>query len=489
MGIALADQCGRFVVVDLNWGELSPHDAAYIYFGRSATTSTVLSCSVIAAEDGNPLNITVSEVIEYLQRRLHISDMFTARLVRLPGDIAMPYWTRERHRDLAEHITVHAAGLTWTSVQQVLSSLADAPVRTDRPLWSLDVVPDIPDYPHTDGMVTVVAIRLHHAAIDGVSMATVLSAICRDDITPETLHRLLPPREHPRHRHLMRAVARVPLSWTRFAIAIGTTMGTKGESTSLPVRKQWPITRFNTGFTGPRTTTVFEMDLEDVRAMKRTVPGATVNTVLLSVIGDAVIRYLDEHGEHPPRLSALAPMSTRAIAGTRDAPSRGSNQFTPLVIDLAVDETDPTLRLQQITHASNEEKSRAAVHTSDRNGPLLETAPPALLRLLGALTRRQHRRRPTPAAAIANIVVSNVYNPNPSRTVFGHRIVSGFGIQPLTPLSTLAHAASTRDDNISISITTDRAVMPDLDRYRQILHTTYLDHRNALLGDQRNRAM
>ena len=472
-------------MVDSRWGELSPHDAAYIYLGGSATTSTVLSCSVIAAEDGGPVDIKLAEVIEYVLPRLHLSDMFTARLVRLPGDIAMPYWTRHAHFDVTEHLTVHPAGLTWTSVQQVLSSLADAPVNTDRPLWSFDVLPNIPGYPSAQGLVTLVAIRLHHAAIDGVSMATVLAALCREDIGTDTLHQLLPNREHRRRRHLMRAIVGLPLTWIRFLTAIGSTLRARRKSPPSTVGKQWPVTRFNTGFTGPRATTLVEMDLEDLRAMKRTVPGATVNTVLLSVIGDAVIRYLDEHDEHPPRLSALAPMSTRAIVGTRDTPSRGSNQFTPLVIDLAADEPDPTRRLQHITDASNQERTRAAALTSNTTAPLLETAPPALLRLLGWLTRRlQQRRRAVPAAATANIIVSNVYNPNPSRTVFGHRIVSSFGVQPLTPLSTLAHAASTRDGTISISITTDRTVMPDLDRYSHLLHTTYVEHRDALLAHQ-----
>ena len=474
---------------DLRWGELSPHDAAYIYLGGSATTSTVLSCSVIAAEDGSPITITTEEIIEYVSSRLHLSDMFTARLVRLPGDIAMPYWTRDEHFDVTKHVTAHTSGLTWTSVQQVLSSLADAPVNTDRPLWSMDVLPNIADHPNFDRLVTVVAIRLHHAAIDGVSMATVLSAFCRNDIAADTLHRVLPTGEHSRHRHLARAVIRLPMTWTRFVTALYRTIRTRGQSAPSPVGKNWPVTRFNTGFTGPRATTVVDMDLQDVRAMKRTVPGATVNTVLLSVIGDAVTRYLDEHKERPSRLSALVPMSTRTITDARDAPSSGSNQFTPLVIDLAIDDGDPTRRLQQTTHASDQEKSRAADLTSSPNPPLLDTAPPALLRVLGALTRRQHRRQATPTAAIANIIVSNVYNPNPSQTVFGHRIISGFGIQPLTALSTLAHATSTRDDTISISITTDHTVMPDLDRYCELLHTTYLDHRDALLSHDNNRAM
>ena len=53
-------------MVDSRWGELSPHDAAYIYLGGSATTSTVLSCSVIAADDGGPLGIAAADVVDYV---------------------------------------------------------------------------------------------------------------------------------------------------------------------------------------------------------------------------------------------------------------------------------------------------------------------------------------------------------------------------------------------------------------------------------------
>ena len=471
-------------MVDSTWGELSAHDAAYIYFTGAATESTVLSCMLIAATDGRPLAVTADEVRDYITPRLKASDMFVARLVRLPGDIGTPYWTRQVQLNLDDHITVHNAGMTWSSAQQTLSSIADAPVLTDRPLWSLDVLPDVVDHPDNSGVVTVVAVRLHHAAIDGMSMAAVMSALCNEKIPTETIHHLFPARERPWITHLVRAGVRLPLAWIRFLVALGHTVVSRPRAHSVAL-KHWPATRFNTGFTGPRATTMYEMKLDEVRAMKRRVPGATVNTVLLSVIGDAVTRYLAEHDERPQTLSALAPMSTRAIDNGREAPTSGSNQFTPLVIDLSINEPDPVRRLRLITDASNQEKNRAAQMTASATAPLLEVAPAALLRMLGWLTRRQassHARRPPPAPATANIIVSNVYNPNPSQTIFGHPIINGFGIQPLTPLSTLAHAASNRDNTISISITADRSVMPDLDRYRQLLHITYTDHRAALQG-------
>jgi WS/DGAT/MGAT family acyltransferase len=465
------------------WGQLSPHDAAYVYFAGAATDSTVLSCSVIAANDGRPLGITAADAREYILPRLTASDMFKARMVRLPGDIGMPYWTRHDHLDVDDHIKVHNPGITWSSAQQMLSSIADAPVLTDRPLWSLDVLPDVVDHPDRDGVVTMVALRLHHAAIDGISMAAVIAAVCHDDIPTDTIHHLLPARERTQLSHLVNAIVHAPLTWLRFLAALGRTVYSRPRATHSVPLKDWPATRFNTGFTGPRATTTYEMDLDEVRAMKRSVPGATVNTVLLSVIGDAVTRYLTEHGERPQTLSALAPMSTRAVVGGREAPTSGSNQFTPLVIDLSIDEPDPIRRLRLITDTSDREKKRAALSTSSDSAPLLELAPAALLRLLGWLTHRQASRRarkPPPTRATANIIVSNVYNPNPSRTIFGHQIVSGFGIQPLTHLSTLAHAASTRNGIISISITADRSVMPDIDRYKQLLHTTFTEHQAAL---------
>jgi diacylglycerol O-acyltransferase len=345
-------------MVDNTWGELSAHDAAYIYFTGAATESTVLSCMVIAATDGRPLAVTADDVRDYITPRLKASDMFGARLVRLPGDIGTPYWTRHAHLDLDDHITVHNPGMTWSSAQKMLSSIADAPVLIDRPLWSLDVLPDIVDHPDSSGVVTVVAVRLHHAAIDGMSMAAVMSAICSEKIPTETIHRLLPARERSWISHLVRAGVRLPLTWIRFLVALGQTVFSRPRAHSVAL-KHWPATRFNTGFTGPRATTMYEMKLDEVRAMKRRVPGATVNTVLLSVIGDAATRYLAEHDERPQTLSALAPMSTRAIDNGREAPTSGSNQFTPLVIDLSVNEPDPVRRLRLITESSNQEKNRA----------------------------------------------------------------------------------------------------------------------------------
>ncbi|SIS14824.1 wax ester/triacylglycerol synthase domain-containing protein [Williamsia sterculiae] len=463
--------------------ELSGHDAAYVYWGSTPTIATVVSCIAVASDDGRPLVMTRADVHDWIRPRLAISDLFTSRLRRLPGDIGMPYWERTEI-DLDHHVTLHEPGRTWPETRSLLASIADAPTDFDRPLWSLDVIPEVVGHPDQPDPVTVMAIGFHHASIDGMSMSAVISALSMAEPPAAPVHRLIGDVSVAHRRRVMTGLLRVPGAWLRLLGATPRVIRDQRRAARAgTVLRHVPRTRFNTGFTGPRETDAVRFPLADVQVMKASVPGATVNTTMLSIIGEAVSEYLDRHGEPCDTLSALVPKSLRGPGAENS--TAGANQFVPMFIDLAVGERDLSTRLALIGADSDREKARVAREAQHSPVGLLHYAPSMLLRWLG---RRSDRQIAAPAAVFAHIIVSNVYNPNSARSMMGHPIVGGFGIQPLTGLSTLAHAVVTRGDVVAMSITTDGAVMPDLARYCDLLRASFARHRAALVETEHEQA-
>ena len=86
---------------------------------------------------------------------------------------------------------------------------------------------------------------------------------------------------------------------------------TKGD-VSLSGTKLAPKTRFNAKVSAHRVFDAAPFKLADIRAIKDAVPGATVNDVILAIVGGGLRGYLEAKGELPKdSLTAMAPISVR----------------------------------------------------------------------------------------------------------------------------------------------------------------------------------
>ena len=84
-------------------------------------------------------------------------------------------------------------------------------------------------------------------------------------------------------------------------------------------------------------------ELDDLRAIKETVPGATINDVVLTIVGGGLRSYLLAKDELPADpLIAMAPISVRSEAERGAAGNMVSGMFTTLGTDIA----DPIERLR-----------------------------------------------------------------------------------------------------------------------------------------------
>jgi WS/DGAT/MGAT family acyltransferase len=463
---------------DQSMKQVTGRDAAYLYLGDH-NSSTIISCYLLPNPDNRPLPIGRDDAVAWLRERLTASDLFASKLMRLPGDIGLPYWVPDPDFDPAIHVRFHEAP-DWESARDLVAELGAAPLDLNRPLWFMHVIPDITDAPDQPGLSTLVALHYHHIAFDGM-LFTRLTAMMFSDVTIDDEirenGRLVGPADTSRAALTRREVIGMPGQWLRFVragISSIRVARAAGRASKTKERKQWPVTRFNTPFRGPRIADCVVLDQDAVLALKSRVPGATVNDLMLSVIGESAVRYLTTRNERPnSSLSALVPISTRAMRESASA-----NQFVPMVIDLQTTEPDLRARVRRISAETSREKKRVADEMTHTPVAVVDVMPAPLLRVLGHLTRRP--KKAASASPAFNIVVTNVNGMQMRRKIFGLDVVGGFAVQTVAAGASLAHVVTNRDQKIVLSITADRAVMPDISEYCEIIRESFETHQAEL---------
>ena len=74
-----------------------------------------------------------------------------------------------------------------------------------------------------------------------------------------------------------------------------------------------PRTRFNNSVSPHRVFDAITVRLDDVKKIKNSVPGATVNDAAITIVGGALRKYLQAHDELPVQsLAAMAPVNVRS---------------------------------------------------------------------------------------------------------------------------------------------------------------------------------
>lgn len=464
--------------------QVSARDAGYVYLPETVLSSRVLSCWVLAAPDGGPVDLTADRIVPVLADRLAVDDMFRSVLRRLPADIDLPYWVLDPAVDPADHITVHPpSGLTWPEAQAALAEIADRAFDTSRPLWSIDVLLDVTGIPDRSGAATILAVSFHHAAFDGMAWEHRMHTLLADEPVPHRAPVAIGPAGEPWALTVLRAVGRTPAVWSRFLrAAAGAAVETRRQARqvrgarALYDRRRAAGTRFDTAVRGSRTTDFIEFDLADVEALAAVVPGATTNDVLLSIVGDTLATHLTTLGEHPATsLICLVPKATRGNGAGASGPA---NQFVPLSVDMHTDIHDVVARVAAVARSSRAEKERSELVRRSAFWQAVLAAPAPLMRISGALARR--RRETSGGRAPVNTVLSTIVNHTPVATVLGVPVVSGFAFSPLGGRITLAHLAVVGLGRVRLVATADSAVLPDLSSYMQTMRESLDRHRDAV---------
>jgi diacylglycerol O-acyltransferase len=443
-------------------------DAAFFYLERTGQLMHVGGVYTIeGAIDFDRLRLD-------LMSRLHLIPRYTERVVTVPFNLAHPTWEPDPDFDIRHHVLRHTLRAPGDDAQLVnlVSRLFAQPLHRGRPLWELHQIDG-----HRGGRSAIFA-KVHHCMIDGVSGVQLLGVIFdpspRPAPVPQPERTTEPPPLPTGASQVVRAVregvhtgidrVRTLAGMVRRPSLTVAELGKAGEAIGALARivlAGAPATPFNGHVSTLRRVVWTSFSLNETKAIKNRL-GGTVNDVVLATITAALRGYLERRGLRPDRveLRAMLPVNVRRP----DEHLKLGNRVSMLVAPLPVGIFDPLERLRQIRTATAQLKEQGQAAQMSRMLDLLDLLPAAFQKPLGWLQVQ---------SAPVNTICTNVPGPPVSLYVQGLRLETLVPIVPLAQGVGLAFAILSYADTLTIGMTADPALVPDAERFCELLETGF----------------
>ncbi len=422
--------------------QLTGLDAAFLALETANSTAHIGGLSILDPTDAPPLDL--ARLTGLMSERLPLVPVLRRRLVEVPLGLDQPYWVDDGDFDIEYHVREIALPHPGSEAQldEQVSRLHARPLDRRRPLWEIYLITGL-----SEGRIAVYT-KLHHAAVDGVSGAELLTILL--DLSPEG--REIPSPEefkpvggpHPLALATRAAtqLARRPVELVRIANGVvralptlapmigafvGQVLGLNRGDGSVIQNSPGPAppTPFNRPITAHRRVAFRSVDLDTVKAVKNA-HGISVNDVVMAMCAGALRRWLLDHDALPDApLVAMIPVSVRddSASGTM------GNKVSAMLARLPTNLADSNERLRVAHEATRIAKSQHAAIPQGLVDSVTEFAPPALIARAARVvfaTGVLHRVPPF------NLCISNVPGPNIPVYMGGARLIAQY------PLSVVA---------------------------------------------------
>jgi WS/DGAT/MGAT family acyltransferase len=424
-------------------------------------------------------NVRFKEILKVFERSLPKSAVFRRKLAGGALGFDTPYWVEDPDFDLefhVRHIALPKPG-DWRQLCILLARLQARGLDMSRPLWEAYVIEGLNEVQGLPANSFAIMLKVHHAAIDGVSAAEILTAIhsLTDEAEPPELADDWRGEGPPSP---MRVWSRAYLNTLKRPVKLLETVGElvpKAIRASRSAAERHPQdkppmvkTRFNTKISGYRVTDAIILNLATVKAIKNAVQGATVNDVMVSIVGGGLRKYLQAKGELPETsLVCGAPINVRP---ERNSESIG-NQVGFMTIDMASNVEDPLERLQAVAYHAQDSKAYSSTLGA---GAMMDISKSLSPQFLG-----MGMRVATLAAVNSDMsmplhtVVSNVPGPQEPLYLAGAKMHMLMGIGPVMDMMGLFHAVISGAGLITINFVACRELLPDPGFYKECLQQAH----------------
>jgi WS/DGAT/MGAT family acyltransferase len=322
-------------------------------------------------------------------------------------------------------------------------------------------------------------VKVHHAAVDGVSGAEMIWALLEANPLQNQPHKTQAwqPESIPSKLSLLARTAGKTLeqflNLAKFTgqTVVSTIQLIKEKSfyhTPLPpLPLTAPTTPLNGPITARRTFRAIVLPLHRIRAMRRIVTGVTVNDVVLAICAGALRRYLRAEQTLPDKpLVAAVPISVRSPKRWQDM----GNRVSAILVSLATDESDPSKRLQLIHDSVSHAKRYGQAIDLEQLSALVPALTTVLLsRLYSWISPVQW---PGP---FFNLFITNVPGPQQPFYLGGARLAYHLGMAPIFDGLGLILVITSYLDTLVISATSCPEIMPDPERLIRYLQESFAE--------------
>jgi WS/DGAT/MGAT family acyltransferase len=455
--------------------QLSAVDTQFLNFETSTNVANIAGLAILSGE------LTRGDLVSLLARRLHLAAPFRQRLAFVPFGLDHPYWTDDSRIDLDYHVREIALPAPGDDEQlgEQVARLHARRLDRRRPLWEMYLIHGLA------GDRTALYMKVHHAAVDGVTGADVLASLLDTSAEPTEIAMAPPsePEERIEPREMVaRGVAKAivnPANTVKFLINavphldeiplisqvpgaglvsrvtrdLANRLSGGAPVPALP-RMTVPRTPFSGRITAHRRFAFTTLPLKDVKQVKNAF-GVTVNDVVMTVCAGALRQWLLKHDALPEQpLVAGVPFSLR-VPGDQS----GGNQVTIMITTLATQVADPVERLLAVRDAMELIKDRSSLAPARWLQELSDMMPSALT----GLAARAAFNLFAGSAGPINVVISNVPGPQIPLYVSGARLLSYHPVSVVTDASGgLNITVFSYDGSLDVGVIACREMVPDV---------------------------
>ncbi len=465
--------------------QLSGLDASFLYLETGNMPMHIGGLAIYDQSTAPGGAVTFKEILSFFEKRLHKARAFRQRLVTVPMSLDHPYWIDDPDFDLefhVRHIALPKPG-DWRQLCIQTARLHARPLDTNRPLWEAYVIEGLDNVAGVPEGSFALMTKFHHAAIDGVSGAEISAAI--HDVSPEGS--VKPPDEAwqpERFPTTAELLARTAMTTVKKPFEFASLVGRNAPmawrfarglmNKELQLTTNVPRTRFNGNVSPHRVFDGRSFSLDEIRAIKSRIDGATVNDVMVSVCGGALRQYLDSKGELPEEsLVAMAPVSARPEEMRKAAGNMVSTMSLPVRSDIA----DPLVRLRAVHGESERCKKLTRTVGASLAAEVAHFLPSTTSGLMATAYGRYGLAKRLPP--LYNTVITNVPGPNFPMYSMGSRMVASYGLGPITHGLGLFQPVIGYNGQITVSAISCRQMMPDPEFYCDCLSETFENLKKA----------
>ena len=452
--------------------QLTGLDAMFLNLETPAAplhVSSVIFLDPSTAEHG----FSFETLLDVYRNRLHRLPMYRWRLVETPFGLDHPYWFDDPDFDLEYHvrrIAVPAPGDERT-LADIVARIHARPLDRTRPLWEAYLIEGM-----ADGTVALMN-KNHHATIDGVSGADILTVLMDVEPTPpvpghsEHIEGDPEPTRREMAARALAGVAKFPARTGRMAVRSASALPLVGRiaEESAPARLrsrradgllatptlQAPSSPFNGPLSPHRRFSYAALPLDQIKAVKNEWD-VKVNDVLMALVAGMLRRYLRRHGDPCTKpLQAMVPISVR----TDEQSGTGGNQVNAMIGLLPTHLATVEERLHAAAAAMDVAKASNALPVHVLRDVTQVSIPALAATASRTMTRLNWASR---VRTPFNVVVSNVPGPPVPIHLGGARMTGIFPVSALMDSIGLNVTVFSYLDELQVGLVADREMVPDL---------------------------
>jgi diacylglycerol O-acyltransferase / wax synthase len=441
---------------------LSGLDASFLYLETPAQPLHV--CSILELDTSTmPGGYTFDRLRDELALRIKAMPEFREKLADSAFNLDHPVWVEDNDFDVNRHL--HRIGLPppggRVELAEIAGHIASLPLDRTRPLWEMWVIEGVAGTDAQQGGRLAVMTKVHHAAVDGVTGANLMSQLCTteaDAPAPEAVDGVGGANEL---EIALTGAVKFAARPIRFANALSATASTvvktvlrarSGQTMAPPFAA--PRTAFNDTITSHRNIAYAQLDLGDIKKVKDHFD-VKVNDVVMALVSGVLRQFLIDRGELPE--SSLVAMVPVSVHGRSDRPGR--NQVSGMFSSLQTHIADPAERIRAIADAN----SVAKEHSSAIGATLLQDwsqfAAPAVF---GMAMRAYARTSLTKRIPVHNLVISNVPGPQVPLYFLGSEVKAMYPLGPIFQGSGLNITVMSLTGKLDVGIIACPELLPDL---------------------------